>query len=85
MAEKRAGIDDSRYLFQLAELVGEAEKHNSEGTRLAAARARALLTELARAIEMDISNYETVADEPPGAVLNRLREKVAAEIVRYST
>ena len=80
LAEKRAGIDDSRYLFQLEELAGEAEKGNSEEMHSAARHARALLAELTRAIEVDISNYETVADEPRGEVLDRLRQKVAEEI-----
>lgn len=79
-AEKRAGIDDSRYLFQLEELATAAEKRGSEKTRQAAGRARTLLADLARVIEVDISNYETIADEPPGAILDRLREKVAEEI-----
>jgi hypothetical protein len=80
MAEKRAGINDSRYLFQLEELAAEGEKRDSEETRLAAGHARTLLAELARAVEVDISHYENVADEPPGEILDLLREKVAGEI-----
>jgi hypothetical protein len=79
-AEKRAGIDDSRYLFQLEEMTIEAEKRGSTEAQAAMAHARRVVAELERGIEVDISHYETIEDEPPGAILDRLREKVAEEI-----
>jgi hypothetical protein len=79
-AEKRAGIDDSRYLFQLEEMTIEAEKRGSTEAQAAVAHARMVVAELERGIEVDISHYETMENEPPGAILDRLREKVAEEI-----
>jgi hypothetical protein len=79
-AEKRAGIDDSRYLFQLEELTTDAEKRGSTEAQAAVTHARMVVAELERDIQVDISHYETVEDEPSGAILDRLREKVAEEI-----
>ena len=79
-AEKRAGIDDARYLFQLEELTTEAEKRGSAEAQAAVTHARMVVAELERGIEVDFSHYQTVEDEPPGAILDQLREKVAEEI-----
>jgi hypothetical protein len=79
-AGKRAGITDSRYLFQLDALAARAEQRGSATARAAAMQARKTLAELEHAIEVDISHYRTVEDEPPGAILDRLRERVAEEI-----
>jgi hypothetical protein len=79
-AEKRAGIDDSRYLFQLEELMTDAEKRDSAQAQAAVAHARGVVTELVRGIEVDFSHYQTVEDEPVGEILDRVREIVAEEI-----
>jgi hypothetical protein len=79
-AEKRAGIDDSRYLFQLEGLAIEANRRATRKSLDAAAHARKVLFEILHHLEVDIHHYETVEDEPPGVVLDRLREVVAREI-----
>jgi hypothetical protein len=58
----------------------EAEKRGSTEAQAAVAHARMVVAELERGIEVDISHYETMENEPPGAILDRLREKVAEEI-----
>jgi hypothetical protein len=81
-AKKRAGIDDSRYLFHLLELTGEANQLGSLEVLEAAARARRVLFEIMQCLEVDIGYYETAGEEPPGQVLDRLRERVAGEIAK---
>jgi hypothetical protein len=84
-AEKRAGIDDSRYLFQLEGLAIEANRRATKKSLNAAARARKVLFEILKYIDVNISHYETMEDEPPGVVLDRLREVVAREIEEMET
>ena len=81
-AGKHAGIDDSRYLFHLQELTAEANRRGSEEVLEAAARARRVLFEIIRQIPVDIGYYESAGEDPPGPVLDRLREKVAEEIIQ---
>lgn len=77
---KREGIDDSRYLFHLEGLIAEAKARGNAQARQAAARAEATLKELAQSIELDSTYYGTMAEEPPGHVLDKMRAIVAAHI-----
>jgi hypothetical protein len=78
---KREGIDDSRYLFHLEQLIAEANQRGSERARQAAAKARKLLDLVAAGINVDIQYYRSQAEEPGGEVLEGLRLKVAEQIV----
>jgi hypothetical protein len=41
-----------------------------------------VLFEIMQCLEVDIGYYETAGEEPPGPVLDRLRERVAGEIAK---
>jgi len=78
---KREGIDDSKYIFHLVKLIQEAKQKGPDAARQAAARAEQVLAGLKRGINLDIKYYHTVADPPPGPVLDLLRYKVAKQIM----
>jgi hypothetical protein len=81
-AEKRAGIDDSRYLYQLQALTAEANRQATPALLDAAVHARKVLLEIMWSLNLDIAYYETQGEELPGPILDQLREKVALEIVK---
>jgi len=81
-AQTHAGIADSRYLFQLEGLTAEANRQATPELMDAAACARKVLFEIMWSLNVDISYYETAGEELPGPVLDRLREKVAEEIMK---
>ena len=78
---KREGIDDSRYLFHLEQLVAEATRRGPEKAKQAAAKARKLLDAVAAGINVDIQYYTSQAEEPGGEILDGLRLKVAEQII----
>ncbi|MCL5742893.1 MAG: hypothetical protein M1541_03040 [Acidobacteria bacterium] len=77
---KRAGITDARYLFQLEHLIAEADRRGSPQAKEAAAKAQAMLGEIHDGIQLDISYYRMVAEEPPDDVLDYLRGRVGEQI-----
>jgi hypothetical protein len=78
---KREGIDDSRYLYHLEALITEARQKGSAHAREVAAASQKMLDDLRKSINLDISYYNTVADEPSGEDLDLLRFKVAKQIM----
>lgn len=77
---KREGIDDSRYLFQLENLIAEAQKRKSIKAHTEATAAQKMLDEIKHHISVDYDDYRTVMEEPPGPVLDNLRQVVSMHI-----
>ena len=78
---KREGIDDSKYLHHLGLLIAEANRSNSPEAKELAGKAQTVLDRLMKGIALDHDYYDTVAEEPPGEVLDLLRYKVAEQII----
>lgn len=78
----REGHDDARFLFHLEWLIREALKTDKKEVLESAKQARTTLDQIADMINPDLEYYRHAGGYPSNSAYQRIRWRVAREIIR---